>query len=459
MYLKFVVARLSTMSVERRRQDLGFRLIWTGPATNFSGAASVSIMTAPHQSGPYYYGWNIVALTLLSQLVGFGVVINCISLYIPYWAADLHAPVSALAFCYSAPAVIAALLGPVAGYLADRFSVRWMITLGLAGAGAAFALVSRVTALWQLLAIFATIVPIAMVISGYIPCQALVARWFERRRGMAIGVCALGLSLAGAILPPFLAVALPSLGWRNVFLLLAATLVFVCAPLCLILLRDRPRPGEGVGTEFADGGAPTVNVVRRAVKIGEIVGRRTFWLLAGCKITAGFISAGFLVNIGAMALHRDLTPGQAASLLSIYSLVALATKLVAGYGVDRLGARVVMTAILAMGALGVLAIAALPGFGGLLAATLLIGGCGSVVVPIASTASREFGPAVVGRVMGFLAFLNVVGGLAPPVVAFLRERSGGYTAPMMTLLAFGLLGTVLALMLRPRPVLTAELAI
>lgn len=399
---------------------------------------------------PYYYGWNIVAMTLLSQLVGFGVVINCISLYIPLWSADLHAPVSALAFCYTAPSTIFCLLGPASGYLADRFSVRWMIAIGLLTAAVAFALISRVDHVWQLIAIFATIAPVGMVISGSIPSQAIVSRWFERRRGMAIGVCSLGLSLAGAILPPFLAVVLPELGWRNLFLLLAGFLAVVCAPLALLVVRDRPRPGEGDGFEFVQAPATASTAAKPDVNMRAVLAHRSFWLLAACKITSAFISSGFLVNIGAMAVHRNLSAGQAATLLSVLSLMSLGTKLVAGWGVDRFGSRVVMTTILVMGALGTVAAQVLPGFGGLLAGALLIGGCGSVIVPIAATASREFGPSLVGRVMGSLSFLNVVGGTAPPVIALMRELSGGYTLPMTTLTVVGVVGALFGLMLRAR---------
>lgn len=391
----------------------------------------------------YYYGWNIVGLTVLAQMAAYGIAINCLSLYLPLWSQDLNAPVSLLAFCYTAPAAVFCLLGPLTGYCADRFSIRIMLALGLAGAAVSFALASQVTHAWQLIAIFATIAPASMVVSGFVPCQTLISRWFERRRGMAIGLCALGQSLAGALLPPVLAVALPAIGWRQLFLFVAAFLAVVCVPLALLVVRDRPRQGEGQGLEFTrEHVAPVATAA--AMNVKQILTRSNFWILVTCYVSAGLISSGFLVNLAPMVASENLESTDAAALLSILSITALGTKLLAGYALDRVGPRAVLIAILAMGTGGMVVLLLVPGFAGLLTATFLIAGCLAIIVPMVATAGREFGPAVVGRVMGLLAAVGVIGVTGPPLMAYMRETTGGYDAPLMMLAVLGVVSIFIA---------------
>lgn len=398
------------------------------------------------RTGGYYYGWNIVGITVLGQLASFGIAINCLSLYLPGWSRDLHAPVSLLAFCYTAPGTVFCLLGPLTGYVADRFSVRWMITTGLVGVSILFVLASRVTAAWQLITLFATIAPISMVIAGYVPSQVLVARWFERRRGMAIGLSALGQSMAGAILPPILAIALPALGWRTMFLVIAAFIACVCAPAAALFLRDRPKPGQGQGFEFIE--KPPGHVKAAEVTTRMILSRPNFWIVAICSVTAGFMSAGFLVNIGPMAASENLSPGQAATLLAVLSLTALGAKLVAGYAIDRLGGRLVLCTILALGATGMVVVQVIVGFNGMLLGALLIASTGGAIVPVAATVAREFGADAVGRAMGLIAFCGVIGVTAPPIVARMREVTGGYHAPLVMLTIMGVIAMLTATLLR-----------
>lgn len=396
--------------------------------------------------GGYYYGWNIVGITVLAQLASFGIAINCLSLYLPVWSHDLHAPISALAFCYTAPGTVFCLLGPLTGHAADRLSVRWMITLGVLGVALLFALASQVTHAWQLIALFSTLAPVSMVIAGFVPCQVLVTRWFERRRGAAIGLSALGQSLAGAILPPILAVAMPAMGWRHLFQVIAGFIAFVCAPAAALLIRDRPKPEEGRGVEFAETTAEA-KAAQPHITIGAILKRRNFWVLGISSVLAGFMSSGFLVNLAPMAANQGLSTAQAGSLLAVLSLVTLGAKLVAGFAIDRLGGRIVLGAVLALGTAGVGLAQVAHGYNGLLAESVLIAACGASIVPIATLVAREFGPEVVGRAMGMVTFLGVVGVTAPPIVAAMREATGGYHAPLMLLTVLGGAATLNVLLL------------
>lgn len=398
----------------------------------------------------YYYGWNIVATTALCQAASYGVVINCLSIYIPGWSQDLNVPASFLTLCYTVAGVIFAVLAPLAGAASDRFSVRVMMTIGVLGVALLFGLASMVTEAWHLIALFATVAPFAMIVSGSLQAQLLVSRWFERRRGLAIGICALGQTAAGALLSPALAAGISAIGWRTLFLVLAAALACLCAPLVYLLLRDQPRTERGVDSELPSALDAHADGPREATATREILSRPNFWVLAVCATSASLMFSGVMVNMSPLAISRGLSATEAAGLLSLFSLTALCTKLVAGFAIDRIGGRIVMVAIFSCGVAGVILLRFAGDYVALLSGVLLVAGCGAITVPVATLVAREFGAASFGRAMGAIILVSLVSFLAPTMVAYLREVTQSYDAPFTLLAGAGILAIATASIFRPK---------
>lgn len=392
----------------------------------------------------YYYGWNIVALTAMSQAASYGIALNCLSLYIPNWSRDLGVPVSVLTFCYTVTGVGFCLLGPLAGAMADKRSVRIMMTLGLLGVAALFALASQVTHAWQLIGLFATVAPVAMILAGVLPSQLLVSRWFQKRRGVALGFSTMGQTLAGAILPPVLGIILPLIGWRSLFLWIAAFLVLICAPVAFLLLRDWPTNERGVATELSGDRAGGGAAVTQSLTTREILSRRNFWVLLLASVMANFMSAGVSVNIAPLMLSRNFTIVEAGTLISALSLGALGYKLAAGYAIDRFNGRAVLLSILLTGIAGVIVLRFAHGYPVILLGVLLVAGCAGFAVPVATLLAREFGAASFGRAMGLILFAGAIAVFAPPIVAFMREATQSYDAPMLVLALVGTAAAIVA---------------
>lgn len=392
-------------------------------------------------SSRYYYGWNIVAVTALSQAASFGIAINCLSLYIPYWSRDLAAPASLLTICYTVNGGGYALLAPLAGVVADKRSVRFMMTAGLLGVALLFALASQVQHAWQLLGLFAVLAPASMVVAGHLPSTVLVSRWFERRRGLAIGFSTMGQTIAGAVLPPVLGILLPLVGWRPTFLIISGFIAFVCAPIVLLILRDRPSEEHRHETEFNITQATgATNAPAKSVQ--EILKNRNFWILLIVSVLGGFMSAGISVNIAPLMLSRGFTVAEAGTLIAALSLGALGYKLMAGYAIDRLNGGLVLALVVITGIAGVIVVRLGASYPMLLLGVLLVAGCAGLGVPIATLVAREFGAASFGRAMGMILLGSVVAVFAPPVVAFIRESTGDYDVPLVILAAGGVIALV-----------------
>jgi MFS family permease len=105
--------------------------------------------------------------------------------------------------------------------------------------------VSFVTSVGQFLALYWVVAPVSLTFSTAVVTNAVIARWFVRRRGFALGLSAFGMGLAGVLLPPLIAAVLPSIGWRLVWRCGGIFVAAVCVPFVWWLVRDRPTESEG----------------------------------------------------------------------------------------------------------------------------------------------------------------------------------------------------------------------
>jgi MFS family permease len=165
----------------------------------------------------WYYGWNIVAVSVLSTILVNGLAGNSFSLFLHDWSAELHCPISSLLLGMSIMGISIAFVGPFAGVMADKYSIRLVFGIGLAAITFMCIAMSFITAVWQIQVLYALVLPIAVSFGALIPANAVISRWFVRRLGLAMGLAAFGVSMAGVVLPPIIAWLLPLVGWRMIW--------------------------------------------------------------------------------------------------------------------------------------------------------------------------------------------------------------------------------------------------
>ena len=193
----------------------------------------------------WYHGWTIVALCILLQASANGLTYNAFSLFLRDWSAQLHAPVSQFHLSVAAMALVAALAAPGVGILADKYPARRLFVIGLLGIAVFYFLIGSVGAVWQITALYGLLAPFALVLSTAVPANALISRWFRRRLGLALGLSAFGIGMAGVLLPPLVAAVLPTAGWRLIWKVSGVLVAVIVVPLVLLIVRDRPSEQEG----------------------------------------------------------------------------------------------------------------------------------------------------------------------------------------------------------------------
>ena len=406
----------------------------------------------------WYHGWNIVAACVLSQAVANGLPVNAFSLFLQDWSAELHAPISFFQLGLAALGVVSAFGSPWVGVLADKYPARWLLGGGLLSTACFCIGVSMVRTSWQLLALFTVVLPVSVLFSSSLPANAVVARWFVKRLGLALGLAAFGLGLAGVVLPPIVAAVMPVLGWRLIWRGCGILIALVVAPMVMWVVRDRPDESDGLRY------VPMADASRDARGVGHgshpgnanltwqgVLGRRNFWLLVAIFLPILGLYGGCGNNLAPIAASQELSRQTAGMLLSALSFAHVASTLLSGLMSDRFGNRLPLAGLAVTAAVGGFLVALGHGVVDLGIGVVLVGLGGGMWPLLAAAIAREFGARGVGRAFGLLMMFLPVIVLMPFAVAKIHEVFGSYAPALAGLAALTLLsGTACLVFMRER---------
>jgi MFS family permease len=407
----------------------------------------VDSLSRPRPSPLWYHGWSIVAVCVLSQVAVSGLTVGPFSLFLHGWSVELHSPISTFTLGFSAFGLISALLSPLAGICADKYPSRYLFGSGLLVIALACLAMSLATATWQVVALFALPASYSACFAALVPANAVVSRWFNRRLGLALGLTALGQGLQGVILPPVVAAALPTLGWRMIWRIGGLVIGFIILPIVVWVLRDRPTEHDGAGYLIAGAAAQSHPIHGGGLRWRDFLRRRNFrvLVLAFLVLLAGQL--GTTANLAPIVTSHGLSEEAAGTLLAVFNLSLLAATIVAGMLSDRFGNRLPLAGLAYASTAGALLIA----FGDrlpVLAPGIALMGFSAGFWPLlATTVTAEFGAENAGRAFGLIAAFMPLIVLTPFMIAKTEEATGSYVPGLSVLALLSLLGGTACLVL------------
>lgn len=324
---------------------------------------------------------------------------------------------------------------PLIGRSVDRFGPRAVMAVVGAVFGAVLLLLSLVSGIVGLTAGF---VGVRMAGQGALTLVATttVAYWFDRRRGLALGVTS-AVGAAGISLAPILIEALIAhIGWRQAWAVEGLLIWALVVPIALLGIRDRPADlgqhvdGEPPASDGADESA-TGWPLRQVLRSGM------FWAVAGCLAASSMLVTGLNFHQIALLGERGLSPVAAAANFVPQTVAALLAGFAAGALLDRVPPRAVLTAAMAVLAASVLCVRFVePGWTALLFGFLL-GGSGGVLRSVEAAAlPRYFGTAHLGAIRGCAHTITVgASAFGPLAVSIGRDLTGSYAPAMLAFAA------------------------
>jgi len=407
-----------------------------------------------------FRGWWIVAVAFLAQFASLGLSIIVYPLFAQPIQAEFSVSMLQFNLAVAPFTAVMTLAGPVVGPWLDRGSIRAIMSAGALLLSGSLALMSVVTAAWQLGALFGFGIALSVTLLGPLPATTVVAKWFTRQRGRAIGLVSLGPLVAGLTLSILGGALLASQGWRATlrwFSLGALLLV----PLVWTVIRNRP----GDLGQFPDGEAAGP-AGHGAGEVSEwstraLLSARSFWVIAlAVGVIFGFLQA-WQPNVGKYA--EDLGHGlrEQSWLLAIAALTGMPATVIFGWLAERIDPRTLIWGSVSALVAAFAVLRSGPELPVVLAACAVVGGSSGGLMPLyAALLARTFGPASFGTAMGLAGLVMLpFGVVAPLLLGRLRDQTGSYTVGLLLVIAaFALGAAVLALLPRRQPVPGAEAA-
>ena len=197
------------------------------------------------------YAWlRLAAAVGLSTIGGAGMWSVVVAL--PALQAEFGVARAAASFPYTLTMVCFGLGGVLMGRLADRFGVVFPIVLGIITLGAGYVIAAAATTLWQFSLAQGVLLGLGSS-ATFAPLLSDTSKWFTRRRGMAVGICASGNYLAGTLWPPVVQHFINVAGWRHTYVGIGLFCFVTMLALSVVLRRSAPKQSD---TSADASGAP-----------------------------------------------------------------------------------------------------------------------------------------------------------------------------------------------------------
>ncbi|MFN9391663.1 MAG: MFS transporter [Betaproteobacteria bacterium] len=272
------------------------------------------------------YAWWRLACTLLLVTCG-GVGMWSVVVSLPAIQAEFGVARGAASLPYAATMVGVGFAGLAMGRMADRFGVAVPVVMGILCLGAGYPLAAASGSLAQFVAVQGLLLAAGSAAS-LSPLISDTSLWFERRRGLAVGICASGNYLAGALWPPVLQHFIETAGWRQTHVWVGVFCLAVMLPASLVLRRRPPRAGSPGAARAA-----SASVSR---PLGMAPATLQFLLLVagfGCCVAMAMPQ----VHMVAYCADLGYGPARGAQLLSVMLACGVVSRLGFGMISDRIG--------------------------------------------------------------------------------------------------------------------------
>lgn len=318
--------------------------------------------------------------------------------------------------------LVLALVSPYVGGLIDRYGVRRPVALSLAAMALCY--VCFYLFLDSLAAYFVLQLCLAVccAASSSLAFTRVVSDWFDRSRGLALGVTLIGTGLGGALAPAYVSLAIADYGWRAGYLAIALVIV-VAMPFVVWQVRLRQPPA----TERRPAGLLERDAAERDAMYRQARRSRTFWTLIAAFFIMAFGFTGLLVHFVPLLTDAGMSTVEAASVAGLIGIAVIAGRLVTGFCVDRFFAPYVAAAAISLSALGCLSLVVVGTAAAPVAAVAVGLAVGAEVDLIGFLTSRYFPMPIFGRVFGWQYGAFAIGnGLSPLWVAMAYDHFGSY---------------------------------
>ena len=394
-----------------------------------------------------FYGWYMVGAAVGIQFLQAGLMSQAFGAYLAVLSEEQAWSKTALSGAAALQQMEVAILGPVLGWLLDRFGPKIFVRMGVVVFGAGLCLLSRVHTIPELYGAF-IVIALGTSLCGFFPLNVALIHWFEKKRARALSAMSIGLA-CGGVMVPLVAESLVNFGWRTTALASGIFAICVGLPLALVIRNSPKEIGEvpdGVTSQeiSPDKVADKTETVRDFTA-REAVRTSAFWL-----ISLGHGFALFVVHAVAVHAITHLKEGLGYSIAQASLVITLVTtSQIAGVGLgwligDRYEKRYIAAACMLAHAVGLLLLTYSVSLAMVIAFAVLHGTAWGLRGPFMQAIRADyFGRSAIGMILGLSFMIIVIGQVGGPVIpGIFADITGNYRMGFTILAVLAGLGSM-----------------
>jgi sugar phosphate permease len=389
-------------------------------------------MTADKKRFPMFFGSTVVLGCFLGMMgssgsmmfTSIGVLVKPLSEEFGWGRDEISYGATLITF-----GIIIGLL--TSGFLIDKFGARRVLIVSVV---LSILVVATGPLYVASLPLFYTMLILAAIVGGPTNTSGyarVIASWFDRRRGMYIGINACGMGLGFAVAPFITNMAVTAGGWKAGYYSIALFMLVVALPSVFFLIIDKPGDvGLQVdGDEHDNADEDTEPETSPSLSLKQAMRTATFWLMVYIVAALAFALQGTLIHLVPLLIDRGIEPSTAALVASTVGLSMGGARLIVGYLLDYLFAPRLAMVVFSLAALSIVLILftdSLPLY--FLAAVLIGFGLGTEGDLMAYMVSRYFGMRNFAAIFSCVFSFYILGtGAGPAVFGRSFVTYGDYT--------------------------------
>ncbi len=397
--------------------------------------------------------WRVVGAASIGLFLGFSTFMGIVfGLFIKPLSSEFGWSRTQISLALTISTALVIILAPVLGRFIDNYGARRILIPSILAFGLVVGSMSLMTASLIHLYLMFVLIPIIGIPTIPASYTRIVLDWFDKDRGLALGITLSGVGLGAVIMPPVLQYLITDYGWRAAYLGFGILVLFINFPIAFFFLKEKPE--SPVSPTQAHHSEQAVMVVSGpGFSLSESLKRRAFWILIFTFFLLGMATLGVSAHLHSSLTDKGETPGQAALSLSVLGGFLIIARVVCGYLVDRYFAPIIASIFLMGMAIGI-GILGLSTNGGLtlLAVALLGLGFGAEFDLMAYLISRYLGLRSYGQLFGFTyAAFSAGAAIGPLVMGQVFDVSGSYFTGFILFAVVGAVSAGMMLLLGPYP--------
>ena len=404
-----------------------------------------------------FYGWWIVGAGFLCNLISIGTSSYAFSLFVKPLEKEFAWTRAGIMGGYAIMCLAMAISSPLVGKAADRYGPKKVICLGGIITSVGFASLSLLTDLQGFYLLYA-LIGLGVSAMGQVPLTTVVSTWFERKRGLAIGIMASGIGIGGMVMAPLIGgLIIPYFGWRVAFLLMALIVFCTIIPVTLLVIRARPED-KRVGQEERESlesrkapGDPLVDTW--GIPLKKALLTSAFWMITVSFILSQVAAMGIVQSQVPYLTDKGFPVTTAAAVLGGMGLLSAFSKVFFGWLCDRINPKFAYAIGICLQVLGIFILMVITEASSstiLWIYVLVFGiGVGSWLPVMSMLVSTNFGLISYGTIFGMAAFAQNLGVAGGPLLAgYIYDHTHAYTAAFFIFVSLHIMALITGLAIK-----------